>query len=97
MNQCDATCKAFELAPRCYQSVAEMLANEQLDGLIIASPNHCHLENLREFQDSRLPRPTGRWHDSRLLASFSSPFFCYNALVRAFYSYAISSARTISF
>lgn len=32
-----------------FGSVAEMLAGCDLDGVIIASPNHLHLENLREF------------------------------------------------
>ena len=48
-------CKRYELQPRRYGTVKEMLAKEKLDGAMIASPNEFHLENLKDFQGSRLP------------------------------------------
>lgn len=41
--------------PRRYASVDEMLGKEALDGLIIASPNATHLENLKSSVKSGLP------------------------------------------
>lgn len=38
-----------------YASVAEMLDRCDLDGALITSPNHCHLENLREFDGRTMP------------------------------------------
>jgi len=48
-------CRRYELQPRRYHTVKEMLAKEQLDGAMIASPNQFHLENLQDFHGSRLP------------------------------------------
>jgi len=38
-----------------FDSVGEMLDKTDLDGALIASPNHAHLENLREFKDQTFP------------------------------------------
>lgn len=51
----EETCKAVGLTPRRYHSVKEMLTRENLDGVFIASPNHLHLEHLRDFQGGKLP------------------------------------------
>jgi predicted dehydrogenase len=48
-------CKHFEAQPRRYPSVREMAGNKKLDGIIIASPNHCHLSNLKELKGLSLP------------------------------------------
>lgn len=48
-------CKTFEAQPTRYPSVKAMIAGEPLDGVIIASPNHCHLANLKELAGSCLP------------------------------------------
>lgn len=48
-------CERVGLKPKRYLSVKEMLAEEHLDGAIIASPNDCHLENLRDFAGSGIP------------------------------------------
>ncbi|MCF7837219.1 MAG: Gfo/Idh/MocA family oxidoreductase [Candidatus Marinimicrobia bacterium] len=41
--------------PRRYRTVAEMVAQEQLDGAVIGSPNHCHLEHLQGFAGLSIP------------------------------------------
>jgi predicted dehydrogenase len=51
----EKTSKRFNLTPNRYLSVAEMLAAEKLDGMMIASPNGLHLQNLKELQGSGLP------------------------------------------
>ena len=38
-----------------YASVADMVANEQLDGIIIGSPNMYHLENLLALKGKSIP------------------------------------------
>jgi predicted dehydrogenase len=48
-------CVWYGKKPARYTSVREMLKNEKLDALIIASPNCLHLENLKECLDSNLP------------------------------------------
>ena len=48
-------CEWFGRKPQHYRSIGEMLTHETLDGLIISSPNCCHLENLRECQAAGLP------------------------------------------
>jgi predicted dehydrogenase len=51
----ELACKHFEAQPKRYASVRAMVENEALDGVIIASPNHCHLDNLRELEGAKLP------------------------------------------
>jgi len=48
-------CAWYGKRPRRYSGVKEMLAEERLDALVIASPNCCHLDNLRACLDSKLP------------------------------------------
>lgn len=48
-------CKWYGKRPRRYTSVQEMLAKEKLNGLIIASPNGLHLENLKDCMSANLP------------------------------------------
>ena len=48
-------CEWYGRKPRRYTSVKEMLKNEALDALIIASPNCTHLENQRDCMKSNLP------------------------------------------
>ena len=48
-------CKWYGHRPRRYTSIGKMLETESLDALIIASPNHLHLENLRSCTGSNLP------------------------------------------
>ncbi len=48
-------CEWYGKRPRRYTSVKEMLAREKLDGLIIASPNGLHLENLKDCMSVNLP------------------------------------------
>jgi len=38
-----------------YASISEMLTGGGLDGALITSPNHFHLENLREFEGQEIP------------------------------------------
>jgi len=38
-----------------YASISEMLKGGRLDGALITSPNHLHLENLREFGGEEIP------------------------------------------
>jgi predicted dehydrogenase len=51
----ERACRTFELTPRRYHTIAEMLAKEKLDCALISTPNQFHLENLLELKDSRLP------------------------------------------
>jgi predicted dehydrogenase len=48
-------CEWINYRPERYSSVKEMLANENLDGVIISSPNFQHLENLQEFTGLDMP------------------------------------------
>ncbi len=48
-------CEWAGCQPARYDSVKAMLAKERPDGLIIASPNHCHLDNLRDLGSSAIP------------------------------------------
>ena len=48
-------CEWYGKNPKRYISVKEMLKNEKLDALIIASPNCFHLENLKDCMESNLP------------------------------------------
>lgn len=48
-------CRRFEFEPRRYRSIKEMLAKEDLDCTLVATPNRFHLENLRELQGSGMP------------------------------------------
>lgn len=43
------------LKPHRYATVKDMLAKEKLDGVLIASPNNFHLDNLGALADSGLP------------------------------------------
>jgi predicted dehydrogenase len=47
-------CKSFDLLPKRCASPEE-LAVEPLDGFIIASPNHCHYDNLKYLKDLKVP------------------------------------------
>lgn len=49
-----------------FASVAEMLSQVNLDGAIIASPNHLHLENLREFDGQTIPLLIEKPLDTRM-------------------------------
>lgn len=48
-------CKTFGFNPERYPSVRAMIKAGNIDGVIIASPNFCHLENLLELEGSSLP------------------------------------------
>jgi len=48
-------CKRFEFEPRRYRSVKEMIAKEDLDCAMIATPNQFHLENLNDLKSTGLP------------------------------------------
>jgi predicted dehydrogenase len=48
-------CEWYGNTPRRYTNAKDMLSNEDLDALIIASPNCFHLENLQEIMNSNLP------------------------------------------
>ena len=48
------SCQFIGYEPLRCDTVADMLQHG-LDGIAIASPNHCHLENLKEFAESSLP------------------------------------------
>jgi len=48
-------CAWYGKRPKRYTSVKEMLAKEKLDGLIIASPNYFHNENLKDCMSANLP------------------------------------------
>ena len=48
-------CEWYGKNPKHYTSVNEMLKNETLDALIVASPNCMHLENLKDCMKSNLP------------------------------------------
>lgn len=48
-------CRWYGKTPRRYTEIEKMLAREDLDGLIISSPNHSHLENLKKCAGSNLP------------------------------------------
>lgn len=48
-------CQWYGRRPNRYTCVKDMLENETLDGLIIASPNCSHLKNLKDCMDSNLP------------------------------------------
>jgi len=45
----------FGCRPERFGSIPEMLSAGNVDAVMIASPNWCHLENLRELQGTRLP------------------------------------------
>ena len=47
--------KQFGCRPERYGSIAEMLSAGNVDAVLIASPNSCHLENLRALQACGLP------------------------------------------
>jgi len=47
--------RQFGCRPTRYESIPEMLAAGNVDAVVIASPNGCHLDNLRELQDRPLP------------------------------------------
>ena len=48
-------CEWYKRSPRRYSDVKSMLENEKLDGLIISSPNCCHLDNLKDCLGAKLP------------------------------------------
>lgn len=48
-------CARFGLKPKRYDSVKEMVTGEQLDGIMIGSPNACHMDNLQECAGGDLP------------------------------------------
>lgn len=48
-------CEWYGKSPKRYMSVKEMLSNENLDALIIASPNCFHKQNLEDCMESNLP------------------------------------------
>ncbi len=45
-------CEYDRCKPRRYSSIAEMLEHENIDGLVISSPNSHHLENLKELGEN---------------------------------------------
>jgi len=53
--QYELTCSTFGERPTRYLSVREMCEREQIDVLLIGSPNGCHLENLREIEGMPIP------------------------------------------
>lgn len=72
-------CKHFEARPNRYPSVRAMLEGEPLDGVIIASPNHCHLDNLRELAGATLPvlleKPLdASWEKIRAVVAFARAY-----------------------
>lgn len=48
-------CEWYGKTPKRYDNVNDMLKAESLDGIIIASPNCFHLENLKDCMSSNLP------------------------------------------
>ncbi len=50
-----AACEWFDCQPPRYPSVEQMLDEAEIDALIIASPNHAHLSNLRALRGRNLP------------------------------------------
>ena len=48
-------CRDFGISPNRYLTIADMLARETPDAVMISSPNEFHLEHLRELKDSGLP------------------------------------------
>ncbi len=48
-------CKWTGCRPARYDSVKAMLAREKPNGVIIASPNHTHLDNLRNLEQAAVP------------------------------------------
>ena len=54
-NRFEEGCEWYGKRPRRYLCVSEMLNKETLDGLIIASPNCFHVENLKDCMDKNLP------------------------------------------
>ena len=47
--------KTYKLEFNHYETIADMLKAEQLDGIIISSPNNLHLENFKEIANLSLP------------------------------------------
>jgi len=48
-------CQSLGLTPRRYKSVKKMVEREELDGIIIGSPDAFHLENLQDLAGTGLP------------------------------------------
>lgn len=51
----DIACEELSLKPKCYASVPEMMEHEDLDGIIIATPNEFHFEHLIESSKNNIP------------------------------------------
>lgn len=50
-----AGCEHLGCAPQRYPDAAAMLARHNLDGIVIATPNHCHLQSLQSLSGQRIP------------------------------------------
>ena len=72
------------ISMRSYDDLADMLANEQLDMLMIGSPNHMHLEHLRLgieaglliFAEKPIVMSEQQTYDVLELCSFIQRFNC---------------------
>ena len=48
-------CRRWKITPTRYDSVRQMVDQAKLDGVIIASPNMCHLDNIKELEGLDIP------------------------------------------